>query len=163
MGKEKAPESETRDWIARAFTVVEDVVYLGLGVLLAGLVIGMLVHGFIDLGHSVVRLSVGEQVIALLDKALLVLLIVEVLYTVQVSFREHAIAPEPFILVGLISVIRRVLVLTAEIGELDDRATEGLRWMIIELAVLGLLIVALAGALALLRSRRNQPVTAERA
>jgi uncharacterized membrane protein (DUF373 family) len=40
---------------------------------------------------------------------LLILLIVELLYTVQVSFREHAVMPEPFLLVGLIAAIRRVL------------------------------------------------------
>jgi uncharacterized membrane protein (DUF373 family) len=53
----------------------------------------------------------------LLDRILLILLIVELLYTVQVSFREHALVPEPFLLVGLISAIRRVLVVTAEFGE----------------------------------------------
>jgi hypothetical protein len=44
----------------------------------------------------------------------LILLVIELLYTVQVSFREHGLIPEPFLLVGLIAAIRRVLVLTAE-------------------------------------------------
>ena len=34
----------------------------------------------------------------------------------QVSFRLHAVTPEPFLLVGLIAAIRRVLILTAEFG-----------------------------------------------
>ena len=32
---------------------------------------------------------------------LLVPMIVEVMYTVQVSFREHVLAPQPFVLVAL--------------------------------------------------------------
>jgi len=39
-------------------------------------------------------------------------MIVEILYTVQVSFSEHALVPEPFLIVGLIATIRRLLVLT---------------------------------------------------
>src|SRR5207249_6827217 len=57
------------------------------------------------------------SIIKLLDHVLLILLIVELLYTVQVSFREHALVPEPFLLVGLISAIRRVLILTADFVE----------------------------------------------
>jgi len=33
-------------------------------------------------------------------------MIVEILYTVQVSFREHALVPEPFLIVGLIVAVR---------------------------------------------------------
>ena len=39
-------------------------------------------------------------VINLLDRTLLVLMLVELLYTVQVSFREHALLPEPFLVLG---------------------------------------------------------------
>jgi uncharacterized membrane protein (DUF373 family) len=162
MTTPKGAQSETRNWIARGFSAVEDIVYLGLGLLLGALVIALLTQAFIDFGRSVWSLSVGKEVIRLLDQALLILLIVEVLYTVQVAFREHAVAPEPFILVGLISVIRRVLVLTAEVGELDDRGGEALQPFIHELAVLAVLIVALSGALWFL-SRNKQKVVAERA
>lgn len=35
----------------------------------------------------------------MLDQLLLILMIIEMLYTVQVSFREHVPVPEPFVLV----------------------------------------------------------------
>lgn len=41
--------------------------------------------------------------------------------TVQVSFREHALVPEPFLIVGLIAAIRRLLVLTAEFAPLLEK------------------------------------------
>jgi len=89
---------------------------------------------------------------------------------VQVSFREHALVPEPFLLVGLISVIRRVLVLTAVMGEhtatgaLNDGSsnTGATMPLVMELAVLAALILALAISLVLLR-RRGERTAAERA
>ena len=94
------------------------------------------------------------------DRILLILLIVELLYTVQVSFREHALVPEPFLLVGLISAIRRVLVLTAEFGEF--RTEIGAQQFVIELAVLTVLIVALVASLILLR-KSGASIAAHRA
>jgi hypothetical protein len=77
--------------------------------------------------------------------------VVELLYTVQVSFREQALVPEPFLLVGLIAGIRRVLVLTAEFGELRGHTEDEFRHFCIELAVLTVLVVALTVSLVLLR------------
>ena len=148
---------EARHWIAWAFTLVEDVVYIGLGLLLAGSALLLLVRGVIDFWQSVH--SQNAKVIELLDRILLILLIVELLYTVQVSFREHVLAAEPFLLVGLISAIRRVLLITAEFGELRKELSVS-QWVVIELGVLTVLILALAGSLVLVR--RQGPVVAHR-
>ena len=89
----------------------------------------------------------------MLDRILLILLFVELLYTVQVSFREHALVPEPFLLVGLIAAIRRVLVLTAEFAEVHDQSEMLFRHLIVELVVLAILIIMLVTSLFLLRKR----------
>jgi hypothetical protein len=62
---------------------------------------------------------------------------------VQVSFREHALVPEPFLLVGLIAAIRRVLVLTAEFAEVHDQSELLFRHLIVELVVLAVLTITL--------------------
>src|SRR2546430_10802548 len=103
MSPPESPRPEARVWIARAFTAVEDVVYVGLGLLLAGSALTLLVTGVINFGQSAIDGSLPTGITALLSRILLILLIVELLYTVQVSFREHALAPEPFLLIGLIS------------------------------------------------------------
>ncbi len=108
MGPTESARPPARVWVARAFTGVEDVVYISLGLLLTASALTLLVTGVIDFGQNV---AAGKpHIIELLDRILLILLVVELLYTVQVSFREHALVPEPFLLVGLISAIRRVLV-----------------------------------------------------
>jgi uncharacterized membrane protein (DUF373 family) len=157
---DKAP-TPARAGIARAYTIVEDVVYIGLGVLLAGLVVSLLVATFASFGHSVATWSIVSGMARLLDQILVVLLLVELLYTVQVSFREHALMPEPFLLVGLISVIRRVLVLTAVMGEGNASITPSYAF-VLELAVLGALILALAVSLALVKRRNGERPTATR-
>jgi uncharacterized membrane protein (DUF373 family) len=154
--------AEGREWLARAFTHVEDAVYLGLGLLLAAGAVALLVTTGFGFVRSVLAGAFVDHVIELLDQVLLIFMIVEILYTVQVSFREHALVPEPFIVVGLIAVIRRVLVLTAEFGELLEKSELIFRNAMLELGLLTVMVIALVVALVLLR-RRSPTATAEKA
>jgi uncharacterized membrane protein (DUF373 family) len=140
-----------RNVVARQFTRVEDLVYVGLGILLAGCALALLVTGGIEFFTNLVSGTLGERIVSILDRILLILLVVEILYTVQVSFREHALLPEPFLIVGLIAGTRRVLVLTAEFKELLQQGDAAFRNGMIELGLLSVLILALVIALVLLR------------
>lgn len=146
MAKETAP---ARNLIARGFAAVEDLVYIGLGLALAVSAVALLVATAIGFGKKLFTGELVANVVPLLDQILLILLIVELLYTVQVSFREHTVTPEPFLLVGLIAAIRRILILTAELGH----AGPGAATLIPELAVLSALIVAIALSLFVLRRK----------
>ena len=158
------PDSQTpaRTWIARGFSLVEDAVYIGLGLMLAGAAIFLLVSGLIAFAQALWAGTLAANVINLLDRILLILLIVELLYTVQVSFREHTVVPEPFLLVGLIAAIRRVLVLTVEFGQSPGKTDALFQHFVIELGILTLLIVALAISLWII-GRRETASVAERA
>jgi uncharacterized membrane protein (DUF373 family) len=151
-----------RDRIAQGFTQVEDIVYIGLGLLLAGGAASLLVDGAITFWRSLLAGTQAGTIIALLDPILLTLMIVEVLYTVQVSFREHVLVPEPFILVALIAVVRRILVLTAEFAKLIEKGEAVFRNAMIELGLLTVMTVTLVACLIILRKRPAQAV-AERA
>ena len=97
-GTTKAPagfHSELRDRVAKSFTLVEDVVYVGLGVMLAGAAVVLLVSLVVVFLRSLFGGSLPSGVIGVLDQVLLILMIVELLYTVQLSFREHVPVPEP--------------------------------------------------------------------
>jgi len=153
---------ENREWVARAFTAVEDIVYIGLGLLLAGSSFVLLVSGLIIFAKGLVDGSLAVNIVRLLDRILLILLFVELLYTVQVSFKEHAIIPEPFLIVGLIASIRRVLVLTTEFSDVHDQPGPAFQHLITELVALTFLIITLVLSLFLLR-KRGVKATAERA
>lgn len=149
-----------RKWIARAFSIVEDVVYVALGLMLASCAITLLFDGIVTFIRQIGHATAFASTLGLLDRILLILLIVELLYTVQVSFREHAVMPEPFLLVGLIAAIRRVLLLTAEFSQVRALTDMEFQHFVIELSVLTVLIISLAFSLLLLRKRGVQ--TAER-
>jgi uncharacterized membrane protein (DUF373 family) len=139
--------------------VVEDVVYIGLGLLLAGCSLALLVSGLINFGQNLIAGSLTTNIVALLDRVLLILLVVELLYTVQVSFREHALMPEPFLLIGLIAGIRRVLLLTAELAQVSEKSEVVFQHFIMELLALTVLIVALVISLVVLRKRSGMAPT----
>jgi len=90
---------------------------------------------------------------------LLVLLIIELLYTVQVSFREHRLLAEPFVVVALIAAIRRVLVITAEISKVAESNEVTFRHAVWELALLTGMILVFVGSLIMLQkqTRNREP------
>ena len=148
--------------MARAFTRVEDIVYVGLGVLLAAGALALLATAGVAFARTLGEADLASRFVAILDQLLLVLMIIEILYTVQISFREHALMPEPFLVVGLIATIRRVLVITAELSNVAQRDPEMFRHALLELGLLTLMVLALVGALGIVR-RRAPGAAAEKA
>jgi len=150
--------SGPRDWVSKQFTRVEDVVYVGLAVLLAGSAVVLLAESGIAFGRSLMAGGLSRDVVGLLDRMLLILMVIEILYTVQVSFRSHLLTPEPFLIVGLIAATRRILVLTAEFPDILEKGETPFRNAMVELGLLTVLIVALVGSLVMLRPRQSEPV-----
>lgn len=162
-GTGPAVEKGLRGAVARVFGLAEDVIYVGMGVLLAFSAAALLVTGAIALWSASRSGAPLEAVIGLLDRTLLVLMLVELLYTVRVSFRQHALLPEPFLIVGLIAATRRILVVTAEFSLKGEAARGNLRDGLLEIGLLTIMVVALVGSLLMLRRREGEkPVMAAR-
>jgi uncharacterized membrane protein (DUF373 family) len=152
----EAKRSRVRDWIIQGFSQAEDAVYIGLGFLLAATALTLLITEMIYFGSYLIAGALSENIVFLLDRILLIIIFVEVLYTVQVSFRQHVLQPEPFLVVGMIAVTRRILVLTAELSKLVKDNEGVFRNAMIELALLTLLIIALVFCFRMLRQRSEQ-------
>lgn len=142
--------------VAHGLSWVEDIVYVGLGVLLSMVALALLASALKDVVLSVWNRAVGGQIVGLLGQILLVLLVIELLYTVQVSFREHGLVAEPFMVVALIATIRRVLLITAEIAKLPESAESVFRHAIWELALLTVMILVLVHSLIMLQRQGKQ-------
>ncbi len=96
-----------------------------------------------------------------LDAVLLVLMIVELAYTVILSLRGSVLQAEPFLIVGLIAVIRRILVITVgEPGQHGGNVGQTIQ----ELAILTGVVIVFVGAIVLLRlrPREDPPMEDER-
>jgi uncharacterized membrane protein (DUF373 family) len=111
------------------------------------------------LGHW----TIATETLRVLDQLLVVLMLVEILHTVRISIRSHFLVTEPFLVVGLIASIRRILVITLEAGTLTKGgtwSTEGasiFRASMIELGLLGVLILILVFSITLLRRFAPSP------
>jgi uncharacterized membrane protein (DUF373 family) len=150
-------EERARAFITKAFSRFEDVVYVGLGVILAYTAAALLVTGGKALVVSIAEGAPLPGIVQLLDRALLVLMVVELLYTVNVSFKQHTLTPEPFLVVGLIAATRRILIVTAEFSTLMDKDAGHFQRAMIEVALLTVMVLALVFSLRLLRARVPSP------
>jgi uncharacterized membrane protein (DUF373 family) len=110
-----------------------------------------------DTWHQWLVVTDTDVVLRVLDQLLVVLMLVEILHTVRISIRSHTLVTEPFLVVGLIASIRRILVITLEAATLtkpDKWTPEGSRIFhasMIELCLLGLLVFVLVYSITLLR------------
>jgi phosphate starvation-inducible membrane PsiE len=142
------------------FHQVEIVAYILLGLLLAAAAaIGMSGTATLLL-HSVQGNADSDSLVIAIDRLLFVLMVVEILHTVRVSFRSGTLVAEPFLVVGLIASIRRVLVITLEssqanqYGKWTSESQAILHSTMLELLVLGGLILVMVLSIYLLRRSR---------
>ncbi len=137
--------SEERPFLTTVLDYSQTVVYYGLTLVLL-VAIGVL---FVSVGTSllaVFEVDALETILAILDRVLLITIFVELLITIEILVQERQIVAEPFLLIGLVAVIRRILLVTAEAGQsLND--PEKFLNLVTELGVLTALVISLSAAL----------------
>jgi uncharacterized membrane protein (DUF373 family) len=141
----------------RAFLRVEVFAYLVLGLLLALTALLGIVSAAVSLWHDVQERINAASLVLTIDRLLFVLMVIEILHTVRVSFRSGTLVCEPFLIVGLIASIRRVLVITLESSQVNQpgKWTPDIQALfnstMLELGVLGGLIMIMVISICLLR------------
>jgi uncharacterized membrane protein (DUF373 family) len=143
------------DPFKRVFTAILDaferIAYVAIALALS-IPIVMLVFSAAISMLEVSEVGVLETALTVLDRVLLAFIFVELIDTVRVTVRERGIfIAEPFLLVGLIAVVRRILLLTAEI---EQAGAEEFQNMLIELGVMTGLVIVLTVALYFTRRMR---------
>lgn len=81
--------------------------------------------------------GVDASIIHLLDRVLLALMLAEITYTLRQTGRTHTLTAVPFLIIGVIAAVRRMLIVTAESVEHADFADPHFLAGIAELGVLG--------------------------
>lgn len=140
----------------QVLTVVEDVLYSGIAVLLIVAAGGLLVVAGRDLLGSVVKEDTAG-VLHVLDTLLLVFIFVELLYAVRQTLKERQVLVEPFLLVGILAAIKEIVVLSVEAAKQVNQASPAFGRSVTEIGVLGGLLLALALAAVLLRKQEREP------
>lgn len=157
--KDGGGEEEARSRLSEAFRKAEHVLYVAVAAALA--LAGVVLFGqtLFEFGTDLVdRVPVSESLLSLLDGLLLVFIITELLHTVTAVVRTNVLATEPFLIVGIVAAIRRVVVATAEAGQTSGTVFDDL---MLEIGVLFGGVVALGLTIFLLRhTERSEPVPA---
>jgi hypothetical protein len=136
----------------------EVVIYSGLAVLLAATALVTIATAGKILWIGLSHWTVAAQTLKVLNELLIVLMLAEILHTVRISIRSHVLVTEPFLVVGVIASIRRILVVTLEAATLTkegvwttDVASGIFRSSMVELGLLGLLVLVLVVSITILR------------
>ncbi|HTU82942.1 MAG TPA: phosphate-starvation-inducible PsiE family protein [Candidatus Acidoferrales bacterium] len=166
-----------REWALQVLVEAERVIFCVVGAMFFIAAFALAAHAAGDLWALVVgpKSNIIYAGTAFLDVMLLVLMLVELAYTLIASLRGADLSAEPFLIVGLIAVIRRVLVITIGSSGLNHgqgatpptgqagEATAGLTSQPLELAVLTGVVLVFVVSIAVLRSRppRTPPPSVE--
>jgi phosphate starvation-inducible membrane PsiE len=163
MDAETPEKLAWRPLSTRAFVQAEHGLYVALALCATSVlvIVGAAVTSRTGLGDW----TETNTVFVVIDRLLVVLMLVEILHTVLVSVRSGALSCEPFLIVGLIASIRRILVITLQTshttkqGSMSNEADRVFHTSMIELGVLAMLILVMVASIYLLR--RVDPITTD--
>jgi uncharacterized membrane protein (DUF373 family) len=167
MSIEKHPGGGRPAWTSQAAKLLgtsESVVLMLIGVALVLVAVLLLYSSMYDLNEAVHH-GPGEiesKAIKILNTVLLVMMTMEIVYTVAISLESHTLKAEPFLIIGVIAGIRRVLVITATSTEVEAHPDQ-FHNMLLELGLLAATVVALAGAIWILRYSAHRYLSAQEA
>ncbi|HJR44327.1 MAG TPA: phosphate-starvation-inducible PsiE family protein [Actinomycetota bacterium] len=142
-------EGLLREKTENAFGFVEDLLYVlvALALSLAGLVLfGYAIYEF---ATTITEDPLSSVILALLDTMLLVFIVTEIIHTIRAVLDEKILVSEPFLVVGIVAAIRRLVVVSAEAKDLLGKPTFG--DAMLEIGVLTGAVLALGATIFMLR------------
>ncbi len=140
---------------AARFEQVEGLIYVLAGILLAVVAVVILGHAVYMFIDHIARGDFGGAVITMLEELLLGLMAAELLYTVTVSLRTHSLSAEPFLIVGMIAAVRRILTISVEAAHLFAKDPEKFKLALYEIGLLTVAVLILVISVYVLRKARQ--------
>ena len=145
--------------MVRLIERLEESIYLIVAALLLLAAVFLVVSGIRDAVNELMSSEDPVQIVlTLLDKGLLLFMVAELLHTVRITVNERALAAEPFLIVGLIAGIRRVLILTAQTEGSFTWNQQG-----VQIVILTALILVMAVAILVWRRSERLATARDRA
>jgi uncharacterized membrane protein (DUF373 family) len=102
---------ETPVWLLKILTLTEDVVYLGVALVLIGVAVAALYNTVHDLLSS--NSTFAQTVTAGVNGVLFVVIVLEIFRTVLAHLEGGGFQLRPFIIIGIISAVRHILLVGA--------------------------------------------------
>jgi len=140
-----------KDFIEKIFHYCENVIYIVIALFLVITSIFLMKDVVLTFLHPSTEYEFLKWIVEILDKTLLMLMVIEILYTVRVSFKDHVLCAEPFLIVALIAAIRRILVISVESAYIHDQFQN----FMVEMVILGFLTIIFVVSIIYLKKVSN--------
>ncbi|MDQ3217129.1 MAG: phosphate-starvation-inducible PsiE family protein [Actinomycetota bacterium] len=158
MAPGKADRMETM-FRHRASTIMrgaEDALYIAVSLVLAVAGLILFGNGLYAFASTFREGELSSTVLDLLDAMLLVFIVTELIHTISAVIRERVLLTEPFLIVGIVAAIRRLVLISAEAKDLLGKPE--FPDAMLEIGVLTAAIVLLSFSIFLLRhTTRSEP------
>ena len=138
-----------RDRTEKGFGFIEDLLYVLVATALSLAGIGLFGYAIYEFVTTVREDPFSAVILALLDTLLLVFIVTEIIHTIRVVIDEKILVSEPFLVVGIVAAIRRLVVVSAEAKDLFGKPTFG--DAMLEIGVLTGTVLALGATIFMLR------------
>ena len=130
--------------VERILETAENYIYYGGGVILVVAAVGLMLSAVVESLDLALAGKSTRAVITLLDRVLLALMVAEIIYTVTSMAKKRHLDVQPFLIIGVIAAVRRMLVITAESTTHVDMTDPKFQAALVELGLLALIILLLA-------------------
>lgn len=149
-------------WTARASIYLgysEGAVLVLIGIALVLVALLLLYSGVHDLWEATTGgpALIEKKSIEILNTILLVMMTMEIVYTVAISLKSHTLNAEPFLIIGAIAAIRRMLVITATATDSETNVGQ-FNNTLVELGLLAATVIAMTVAICILRFSQRKYV-----
>jgi uncharacterized membrane protein (DUF373 family) len=131
-------------------------IYLATAFILVAASAGFLLVALYETAQWIAEGKFTRALLHLLDRALLVLMLAEIIYTVGRVARKLSLEVEPFLIVGVIAAVRRMLVITAESISHFKFNDPIFQAAMIELGLLALIVLIFVISMRLLRMKGTE-------
>jgi uncharacterized membrane protein (DUF373 family) len=126
----------------------------GVSLLLVGMC--MFLFGWLSFAKHVRENSVLDSSLALVNTLLLVVILLELFRTIVKFLETDVLRVEPYLAVGIIACVRRMLTATAELGDLRGVPTDFLEKYLKDMSLNAGLVIVLVVGIFILRSKPVQ-------
>lgn len=126
---------------------IEDIIYFIVALLLVASAVLLVYNEIVSFPEFFKSENQVQTIIEIISKTLLLVMVLEILYTVRITIKEHVLCSEPFLIVGLIAAIRRILIISVETAYFQER----INMYMLEIGVLSGMILIFVVSIVLLK------------
>jgi uncharacterized membrane protein (DUF373 family) len=149
QGRGRRPQPRESAQAESLFAGAEAAIYVVVGAMLVGAALLILAGTVVNVIERAGEHSINNTTVFVLSRILLLFIVAELIHTLRLVNLDGRILVEPFLFIGLIAVVRRILIVTAEFESAQGRSE--VTDFVIQIGALGGLALLLAIAIYLLR------------